>query len=361
MKVPFLDVAAATAELERPLDEAWQRVRRAGWFVRGPELEAFEAEWAAYVGVRHAVGVANGLDALSLVLRALDVGPGDEVLVPSHTFIATWLAVSAVGATPIPVEPTAQGFLMDVAAAEAARTARTRAALPVHLYGEPLDCEALAAALPGVDIVEDAAQAQGARVGARRVGGLGRAAGTSLYPGKNLGALGDAGIVTTDDAALADRVRRLGNYGQSRRYHHDEAGGNSRLDELQAAFLRVKLQHLDAWNARRRGIAARYSAELLAADLVPPTAVDGHVWHLYVVQSPDRERLQAALAADGVATQIHYPIAAHRSGAYAGLVPTDLPRAERLADTVLSLPVGPHMTEEQVDWVIERVRAHAGG
>jgi dTDP-3-amino-3,4,6-trideoxy-alpha-D-glucose transaminase len=361
MKVPFLDVAAATAELAEELDAAWVRVRTAGWFVRGPELEAFEAEWAAYVGARHAVGVANGLDALSLALRAADVGPGDEVLVPSHTFVATWLAVTAVGATPVPVEPEPNGFLMDLSAATAAATPRTRAAIAVHLYGEPFDAGALRAALPGVIVIEDAAQAQGAEVRGRRVGSLGHAAGTSLYPGKNLGALGDGGIVTTDDEAIAARVRRLGNYGQTQRYHHDEAGTNSRLDELQAAFLRVKLRHLDAWNARRAQVAARYHEGLAGLDLVRPGHAPGQVWHLYVVRVRDRDRLHTALAGDGVATQIHYPIACHRSGAYRDLATRPLRRAEALADSVLSLPIGPHLSEQAVDTVIDRLRAHCRG
>ncbi len=359
MNVPFLDVAAATAELRDELDAAWARVRDSGWFIRGPELEAFESEWAAYVGVPHAVGVGNGLDALSLVLRAAGIGPGDEVLVPSHTYIATWLAVSAVGATPVPVEPKADTGLIDIEAAVQARTPRTRAVLPVHLYGQPVDIDAVRSALPDLFILEDAAQSQGATVRGHPAGGLGDAAGTSLYPGKNLGALGDAGVVTTRDADLAGAIRRLGHYGQTARYQHDVIGTNSRLDELQAAFLRVKLRHLDEWNARRARVAHAYLDGLRDTDLILPFVVADvvPVWHLFVVRHPRRDAVVAKLAADGVHCQIHYPQAVHRCGAYQDLVVPPLPLAERWADEVFSLPVGPHLTEGQVARVIARTRA----
>ncbi len=355
MNVPFLDVAAATAELRTELDAAWKRVADAGWFIKGPELEAFEHEYAAYTGCAHAIGVGNGLDALALALRALGVGHGDDVLVPSHTFVATWLAVSSVGATPVPVEPDAT-MNLDPARAADARTTRTRAVIAVHLYGQCADMDALADALPGVAIVEDAAQAQGATWRGQRAGNLGTIAGVSLYPGKNLGALGDAGIVTTNDGALAAEVRRLGHYGQTQRYHHDVLGTNSRLDELQAAFLRVKLRALDGWNARRRRVAWRY-AEALANGPVtlPVTRTEAEsAWHLFIVQTPKRDDLAAHLARRGVATQIHYPVAVDACGAYAGHVAPQ-PEARRLAREVLSLPIGPHLTDSQVDAVIEGV------
>ena len=348
--IPFLDVGAANRELADELLAAQRRVLLSGWYIMGRELEAFEAAFAAYCGTRHAVGVGNGLDAIELALAACGVEAGDEVLVPSNTFIATWLGVSRLGARPVPVEPDPATFNMDPARVEAAIGPRTRAIVPVHLYGQParLDAIMAIAARHGLKVVEDAAQAHGARLGNRRAGALGHAAAFSFYPGKNLGALGDGGAVTTDDDGIARRVRLLRNYGSEVKYRHDARGTNSRLDEIQAALLAVKLGCLDEWNDRRRRIAALYAERLAGLpDLVLPVVPEGidAVWHLYVVRHPRRDALQAALAAAEVQTLIHYPIPAHRSGAYADdpVAAQAFPLADRLAADVLSLPIGPHL------------------
>lgn len=361
--VPFLDVGAGYRELRSALDEAVAAVLERGWYVLGPQVEAFESEFAAHVGAAHAVGTGNGLDALTLALRAVGVGPGDEVIVPSHTFVATWLAVSAVGAVPVPVDPDPATALLQPDAAEAAVGARTRAILPVHLYGRPVAIDALVdvARRHGLALVEDAAQAHGARAGARRLGAHGDAVCWSFYPGKNLGAFGDGGAVTTDDPEVAARVRRLANYGSDQKYHHEVLGVNSRLDEVQAAMLRVKLRHLDAWNERRRQVAGRYRAGLADLDgLVLPPEDPGHeaVWHLYVVRTDERERLRDHLAAEGIGTLVHYPVPCHRQPAYAStpVGAAHLPVADDLARTVLSLPMGPHLTADQADRVIAAVR-----
>lgn len=362
MTVPFLDLTAAHRELQDELDAAWRRVMTAGRYVLGPELEAFEAEFAAYCEARHCVGVDNGLDALHLILRAMEIGPGDEVIVPAHTFIATWLAVSYAGATPVPVEPDEKTYDIDPSRLAAAITPRTRAVIAVHLYGQPADMDAIHAVADrqGLLVIEDAAQAHGARYKGRRVGSLGHAAGFSFYPAKNLGALGDGGAVVTDDALLAERVRVLRNYGSPIKYRHDVQGFNSRLDELQAALLRVKLARLDEWNARRREAAAIYLRALEgAAGLVLPHVPEWAepVWHLFVVRHPRRDDLQRHLTEAGVGTIIHYPIAPHLSGAYAGggWRAGAFPVAERLAREVLSLPMGPHLGTEDLHRVIDAV------
>lgn len=368
MKVPFLDLAAPHRAIRGELDAAYQRVLDASWFVLGREVEAFEREFADRCGVAACVGVGNGLDALMLVLRAWGIGPGDEVIVPSNTFIATWLAVSSLGATPVPVEPEPATHNIVAGAIEAALTPRTRAIVPVHLYGQPVDMDPILALARrhGLLVLEDAAQAHGATYKGRRVGGLGHAAAFSFYPGKNLGALGDGGAVTTQDPELADALRRLRNYGSRRKYDHEVAGFNSRLDELQAAFLRAKLGALDGWTARRREIAGRYLAGLqglpgLVLPEVPAWAEP--VWHLFVVRLAERDAVQRRLADSGVETLIHYPIPPHLAGAYAGLglPPGSLPVAERLASDVLSLPMGPHLTDAQVDHVVASVRLAASG
>ncbi|MCX7152519.1 MAG: DegT/DnrJ/EryC1/StrS family aminotransferase [Proteobacteria bacterium] len=346
MNIPFLDLAAINAEVGPELDAALARGRAGSHYVLGPELEAFENEFAGFCGTTHCVGVGNGLEALGLVLRAAGIGPGDEVIVPSHTFIATWLAVSGCGATVVPVEPEKNGFNIEPAGIEAAVTPRTRAVIPVHLYGQPADMDAInaIAAKHGLFVLEDAAQAHGARYKGRRAGALGNAAAFSFYPAKNLGALGDGGAVVTGDAALAARVRALRNYGSTERYVHPLQGGNSRLDELQAACLRVKLPLLDKSNDRRRKQAAQYLEALARCALtLPAVAGNGEpVWHLFVVQSTGRDRLQQELRDAGIATLIHYPRPPHLQGAYAalGLGRGAFPRAERLANEVLSLPIG---------------------
>ena len=364
MPLPFLDLTAATAELRAELDAAHRRVADSGWFLLGRELEAFEAEYAASVGAAHCIGVANGLEALQLVLLARGIGAGDEVIVPANGYIATWLAVTHVGATPIPCEPDARTYNLDPTRLASLLTPRTKAILPIHLYGQTADMTAINAfaAAHGLFVLEDAAQSHGARAHGRASGALGHAAGISFYPTKNLGALADAGAITTDDATLAARLRSLRNYGSRERYHHDEAGLNSRLDEFSAAFLRVKLPHLAAWNARRATLAQRYLTQLSGVgDLVLPfvPAWAEPVWHLFVVRTAHREALRAYLAERGIATQIHYPIPPHRSGAYRslGYQVGAFPLAEQLAAEVLSLPISPHHTAEQIDSVGAAVRS----
>ncbi len=364
-KVPFLDLKESYLEIKDEIDVAVGRVLDSGWYVLGAEVEAFESEWAAYCGASHAVGVANGLDALTLALRSLNVGPGDEVIVPSNTYIATWLAVSAVGATPVPVEPDPSTYNIDLERLEVAITPRTRALLPVHLYGQPVDINPILdiARRHKLRVVEDAAQAHGAFYKGRRIGAHGDIVCWSFYPGKNLGALGDAGAITTNDAELAARVSMLRNYGSRQKYINEEAGVNSRLDPLQAAILRVKLQFLDEWTTRRRAIANLYEQGLSGSGLTLPQVPDwaDPVWHLYVVRSVNRDRLQAHLTAEGIGTLIHYPIPPHMQVAYAGLGfdPDDLPLARDLAAQVISLPMGPHLNTEQVAGVIEVIASCA--
>lgn len=357
--VRFLDLGATYRELKTEIDAAVARVLDSGWYLLGAELEAFEAEYAAYTGARYCIGVGNGLEALHLTLRAMDIGPGDEVLVPSNTYIATWLAVSQVGATPVPVEPDERTYNMDSQLIEAAITPRTRAILPVHLYGQPADMSHILACAEkhGLKVLADGAQAHGARYHGAAIGGLGDATAWSFYPGKNLGAYGDAGAVTTDDPALADRIRVLRNYGSRVKYVNEVQGYNSRLDEIQAAILRVKLHHMDAWNARRASIAATYSEVLAECALVLPIAPTGMepAWHLYVVRHPQRDALQRDLQARGIQTLIHYPIPPHRQQAYTdlGWPAGSFPVAESMANSVLSLPIGPHLSAAQQERVID--------
>lgn len=352
--VPFLDFHAPYRELKEDLDAAYHRFMESGWFVLGREVAAFEEEYAHFCEAGHCVGVSNGLDALHLALRALDCGPGDEVIVPSNTYIATWLAVSQCGATPVPVEPDPATFNLNPAELQTALSSRTKVILPVNLYGQPCDYDPIlqTARHAGVKVVIDNAQAQGARYRGRRVGGIADIECHSFYPSKNLGAFGEAGAITTNDPDLADRVRILRNYGSRVRYHNEVAGYNSRLDELQAAFLRVKLRHLDDWNTHRSKVAEAYQTSLsgLRNGTLPPTTKDwaSHVWHLYVIRHPRRDELQRHLQQQGIQTIIHYPIPPHRSGAYqnteiSGGRHWDLPIADMLANEVLSLPIGPHM------------------
>ena len=361
MKVPFLDIKASYLELKEEFDAAYHRVMDSGWVLLGHETEALEQEFAAYCEAKNCVAVGNGLDALQLVLRAWDIGPGDEVILPAHTFIATWLAVSNVGATPVPVEPDKQTYNIDVSRIEGAITPKTKAIIPVHLYGQPADMNSIMAlaAKHELKVLEDNAQAQGARYKGKRTGGLGHAAATSFYPGKNLGAFGDAGAVTTNDNALADRVRMLRNYGAKVKYQHELAGVNSRIDELQAAFLRVKLLRLDEWNSRRKKIAELYLSQLssLCSQLILPFVPEwaDPVWHLFVVRQPDRDTLQKHLADEGIQTLIHYPVPAHLSGAYrySGIPAGSLPLCEQLSGELLSLPIGPHLSDLQADNVVK--------
>lgn len=363
--VPFLEVGATYHELRQEIDAATERVLASGWFLLGPELERFEHDWAQACGTAYCAGVGSGLDALVLALRALDIGPGDEVIVPAHTFIATWLAVTAVGAVIVPVDPDNRTFNITANAIDAAVTPRTAAIMPVHLYGLPVDVRAIdaIAARYGLPVVYDAAQAHGARVGGRPAGSFGTMSAWSFYPGKNLGAFGDAGAVTSNDPALIERIRTLRNYGSQVKYQHDELGMNSRLDEFQAAVLSVKLSRLDQWNARRTEIALQYQRDLEVSDLVLPHAPEElqHAWHLFVVRSQNRDALRSHLERRGVQVGVHYPIPPHRQKAYQSLSITGLPVAEMLADQVLSLPIGPHLTAEHAGLVTRTLLTAADG
>ena len=349
MRVPFLDLRAAHSELGPEIEARVTAVLRSGTYIGGEEVAGFEAAWAEFTQSRHCIGVGNGLDALTLALLAAGVGPGDEVVVPAHTFIATWLSVTATGAHPVPVDPAPGAHLIDAGGVRAALTSRTRAIIPVHLYGDPVDLNPILqlAAEHGILVIEDAAQAQGARYRGRRIGSHSNLVAWSFYPGKNLGAAGDAGAVTTDDAELAQRVRMLANYGSLEKYVHSERGVNSRLDPIQAAVLRVKLDHLDTWNARRSAIAALYRSKIPERYLLKQVTESGSpVHHLMVIRTPKRDRVRAELGTRGIETGIHYPIPPHQQGAYvalAGAKRWSLPVAEDLSATVLSLPIGPHL------------------
>lgn len=370
MNVPFLELKPGYLELKTQLDTALQRVMDSGYYILGKELASFEQSYGEYCDAKHCIGVGNGLDALHLILRAYGIGPGDEVIVPSQTYIATWLAVSFAGATPVPVEPDPSTYNINPSLIEARLSSRTRAIIPVHLYGQAADMDPILeiARRHGLKVIEDNAQAQGALYKTRKTGALGDAAGNSFYPGKNLGGFGDGGAITTNDSALAERVRALRNYGSQEKYHNDFQGFNSRLDEMQAALLSVKLTKLDEWNTRRAEIAAKYTAAFKPLTCVGGHASDGltlptaplwaqSVWHQYVIRHAQRDRLQLKLKESGIGTLIHYPIPPHRSQAYAGteVASLDLPLATELASTVLSLPLGPHLSNTQVDYVIAGV------
>jgi len=361
--IPFLDLKAAYDELASEIEAALLRSTRSGWYIGGTEVDAFEAQFARYTGTAHCVGVGNGLDALTLALRAMDVGVGDEVIVPSHTYIATWLAVSAVGATIVPVEPDVGQFNIHATAIEAKITPKTKVILPVHLYGIPADMDAICALAKqhGLLVLEDAAQAHGSAVRGNRIGAHGDAVAWSFYPGKNLGALGDGGAVTTRHEQLAQRIRALGNYGSAVKYYNLEPGVNSRLDPLQAAVLSVKLSKLDEWNARRQVLAQRYLEGLQDLPLQLPISPDWatSIWHLFVITTPQRDALQAWLQANEVQTLIHYPVPPHLQQAYQplGWNAGHLPCAEQYANQALSLPIGPQLSIEAVERVIRLVRA----
>lgn len=362
--VPFLDLGRLHQPIREQLDAAYRRVVDSGWFIMGPELEAFESEFAHYCEVKHCVGVGNGLEALHLLLRAYGIGPGDEVIVPSNTFIATWLAVTECGASPVPVEPSIDTHNIDPTLIANAITSRTRAIIPVHLYGQPADMDPInaLAAKHGLLVIEDAAQAQGARYKGRRACSLGHAAATSFYPGKNLGALGDGGAILTNDDAIAEKVKQLRNYGSKIKYQHDLAGYNSRLDEMQAAFLRAKLAVLDEWNGRRREVADRYS-KLLAdiPDILLPymPAYAEPVWHLYVIRSKRRDALKEHLERCGVTTVTHYPTPPHRQACYSAFRERSLPISEILAEEVLSLPISSSMELGELQLIAESVLSYS--
>lgn len=365
MNIPFQNLLAPYHELKDELDEAYHRFMESGWYVLGKEVSAFEEEYAAYCEAKLCVGVGHGLDALHLALRALDVGPGDEVIVPTNTYIATWLAVTQAGATVVPVEPDPLTFNIDPLRIEEALTDKTKVILPVNLYGQPCDYDPILALAcdRALKVVIDNAQSQGAGYKGRRVGGIADIECHSFYPTKNLGAFGEAGAITTNDEHLADKVRVLRNYGSRVRYYNEVPGYNSRLDELQAAFLRVKLRHLDEWNSRRTKLAAEYLHQLsafspqLSLPHVPTWATP--VWHLFVIRHPQRDALQKHIADASIQTLIHYPIPPHLSGAYAstlGIQFSQFKIAEALASEVLSLPMGPHVPDNAPNLIAGAVK-----
>lgn len=362
-RVAFLDLRRAHAELAAEMEARLLGVARRARYILGSEVDAFEDAFAKSVGCAHAVGVGSGLDALEMALRAVGVGPGDEVIVPSNTFIASWFAVTRLGAVPVPVEPLPATANIDPSRIQSAISSRTRAIMPVHLYGSPADMAPImeVAEAHRLAVVEDAAQAHGAVYRGRPVGSLGHAAAWSFYPGKNLGALGDGGAVTTNDSRVSELVRRYRNYGSHEKYVHDTFGWNSRLDEMQASALNVRLPHLSEWNRRRRSIATRYLEGIRNphVDLPSAEAWAEPVWHLFVVRSRRRDALRAHLSRTGIETLIHYPIPPHRQGAYRDSAQSGLrlPIAERLADEVLSLPMGPHLSPDEADRVIAAVNS----
>ena len=363
--VPFLDLEAGHSELNEDLIEAFKEVLGSGIFVAGQNCKLFESEFSEFCNTEFAVGVGNGLDALKLILLAYGIGPGDEVIVPANTFIATWFAVSNVGAKIVPVEPNLQTYNIDVNLIEAAITKNTKAIIVVHLYGQPADMDEInkIAECYDIKLIEDAAQAHGALYKGKRVGGLGHAAAFSFYPGKNLGALGDAGAITTNDEYIASEVRRLSSYGGALKYQHERIGFNTRLDELQAAVLRIKLTKLDAWNEQRRKKAADYLEKLADTDLKIPIIPEfcEPVWHLFVVSHSDRDTLNKFLASHQISCSIHYPTPPHLQSAYSdiGFSKGSFPISEKIHSEVISLPMGPHLQEIQLKYIIEKIREYS--
>jgi dTDP-4-amino-4,6-dideoxygalactose transaminase len=361
MKIPFLDLISPQVEIKNELTVAFERVLNSGRYILGSEVIHFEEEFSEYCQTNYCVGVGNGLDALHLILKAYGIGEGDEVIVPSNTFIATWLAVSHAGATPVPVEPKFETYNIDPALIENAITPKTRAIIVVHLYGQPANMDEIIkiARKYNMQVIEDAAQAHGAKYKGLRVGSLGDAAAFSFYPGKNLGALGDAGAITASNPHFIAKVRELSNYGSKEKYHHEKKGYNSRLDELQAAFLRVKIYKLDKWNSIRKAIAGYYLENITAKNLILPHSekfVDS-VWHLFVVRHPERERLKSFLMSKGIEVMIHYPIPPHLQKAYQSKLNLfkHFPIAEVISKTSLSLPIGPHLSNEDLRYICEMV------
>ena len=365
MQVPFVSFLPMERELDSQLRAAFDRVFTRSWYIEGAEDAAFEKAFAEFCGVRGCVGVGNGLDALMLVLKAWDIGEGDEVIVPSNTYIATALAVTYVGAKPVFVEPDIRTFNIDPAKIEAAVSSRTKAIIPVHLYGQPCDMEPIMAMAKkhGLYVLEDCAQAHGATYKGRRIGSFGDAAGFSFYPGKNLGALGDAGAVVSNDEALLEKVRALGNYGSDYKYHHIYKGNNSRLDEMQAAFLAAKLPHLERMNAQRRQIAQRYLEGIRNPEIILPYVMEDvvPVWHIFGIRCQRRDELEKYLNERGIGTNKHYPIPMHLQECYRelGFRQGDLPIAEEISATELSLPMYYGMTDDEVDYVIETINQFA--
>jgi dTDP-4-amino-4,6-dideoxygalactose transaminase len=362
-KIPFLDVKAAYLEAKDAIDAAYERVMDSGWYILGEELEAFEDEFAQFSGARHCIGVGNGLEALVLILMAKGIGPGDEVIVPSNTYIASWLAVTMAGAKLVPIEPRLATYNLNPELIEAAITPATKAIMPVHLYGQKAEMKTIAeiANRHGLFVIEDSAQMQLRGHAPVKDVNAGSAAGFSFYPGKNLGAYGDGGCVVTDDDALSEKLKKLRNYGSKQKYYNEYKGRNSRLDPLQAAFLRAKLPMLEIWNLRRAQIAEFYRESLAGfEDLVLPVIAMGcpHAWHIFAIRHPSRDALQAWLAERGIMTLIHYPIPPHLSEAYAdlGYVKGDFPIAEEIHDTELSLPIGPHLSMDDAAYIASSIQ-----
>ena len=361
MKVPFVSFRPMEAELNDSLRGAFERVFERSWYIEGKEDEAFEKAFAEYCGTKYCIGVGNGLDALMLILKALEIGEGDEVIVPSNTYIATALAATYTGAKPVFVEPTLETFNIDPGRIEAVITERTKAIMPVHLYGRACDMDPIMeiAGKYRLRVIEDCAQAHGATYKGRKIGTFGDAAGFSFYPGKNLGALGDAGAVVTDDEGIAQKVRALGNYGSDYKYHHIYKGNNSRLDELQAAFLAAKLPLLDRMNEVRRRIAGRYLQEIRNPEVILPAVTEGYVpvWHIFGIRCRRRDELEAYLNGKGIGTNKHYPIPMHLQECYRdlGFRKGDFPIAEEISETELSLPMYYGMTEEETSFVIDAI------
>ncbi|WP_080058594.1 DegT/DnrJ/EryC1/StrS family aminotransferase [Spirosoma aerolatum] len=357
--IPFLDLKRVNEPYELAIQASTDRVLKSGWYILGREVEAFEAAFAAYCQAKHCIGVANGLDALTLVLKAWEFPAGSEVIVASNAYIASVLSITLAGLTPVLVEPDTHTYLLDPSRIEAAISSRTRAILPVHLYGRCCDMEPIGklAEQYGLAILEDAAQAHGALYGLKRAGNLGDAAGWSFYPSKNLGAMGDAGAITTNDDALAQRLRALRNYGSLKKYVNDYQGNNSRLDELQAAILSAKLPGLDADNERRRVLARQYLNGIQHSEVIlPPTdQIEQDVWHLFVIRHPRRHQLQTYLRERGITTDVHYPIPPHKQRAYESYGNRSLPIAEQLHQEVLSLPLNPSLTDLEVAYIIDSV------
>ncbi|MBL4810921.1 MAG: DegT/DnrJ/EryC1/StrS family aminotransferase [Rhodobacteraceae bacterium] len=363
--VPFLDIAAAVAEQRPELDALWAKFLDSGMFIMGPELAAFETSFANFTGTAHAIGVGNGLDALAFALEAAGIGPGDEVIVPAHTFIATWQAVRMIGAVPVAAEPAPGQYNSGAPEFDAAITPRTRALVPVHLYGDPVAMEPVMAlaAKHEIVVVEDAAQAHGARRNGQPMGSFGLAASFSFYPAKNLGALGDGGAVVTSDAGLAERVSLLRNYGSVRKYEHDAHGRNSRLDPLQAAVLSLRLTRLEAWNAARRAIAAQYFTELAGMNgltLPPQDPANEPAWHLFVIRTAARDKLAAHLAEQGIGSLVHYPRPVYRFAPFASAAPASGSPADQLCTQILSLPIGPHQSAAQTSRVVAAIKSYFG-
>jgi dTDP-4-amino-4,6-dideoxygalactose transaminase len=363
MKVPFLDLPAQYLEVKPEIDTNLTKFLKAGYYIGGEFLKTFEENFSSFLGVDRCIGLANGLDAIEISLKALEIGEGDEVIVPSHTFIATWLAVSNCGATPVPVEPDERTFSINPSKIDSAITKKTKAIIPVHLYGQPVDLDPILniADTHNLFVVEDAAQAHGAFYKNKRIGSHGDLIAWSFYPGKNLGAFGDGGAVTTNNYELAEKIRIIGNYGSQKKYVNEVIGKNSRLDPLQASILDIKLRRLDEWNSRRRKIADKYLFGLKDCNIILPEKFDlqGSAWHLFPIMSDNRDALQKILDENSIETLIHYPIPPHKQKAYASNFSTsNFEIAEQMSSQLLSLPIGPQLSMEQVNFVIEIIKKY---